>query len=98
MSITPFLHLRIAAASYHRNGSFGAGFHTVHLAHRGHVLRAVVFDAAEHVAVLDEDGESYRAEDFEPALRAFVASPLCARLCWPSSLMSAAYPRVANDA
>ena len=95
---TRFLHLHVAAACYHRNGSFGAGYYAIHLLHRGHLLRCVVFDASEHCAVLDEDGESYRAEDYEPALRAFIASPVCERMCWPSRLMSAAYPHAANDA
>lgn len=95
--ITRFLHLRVAAASYHRNGSFGAGYHTVHLLHGAHVLRCIVFEQREHVAILDEDGESYRCEDYEPALRAFIASPHCDRLCWPSQLMSSR-PLAANDA
>lgn len=63
---------------YHRNGSWGEGFHTVSFqVGRGkdtRNLRAVVFDAPGRVAVTDHDDASARFDGpyFEPRLRAAI--------------------------
>lgn len=75
--------IRVINACYHRNGCGGAGYHTIRFEHEGHELGAVVFDQSEHVAILDDAGDSWRCEDFEPELRAFIASPACEFMCWP---------------
>lgn len=73
----------ITSATYHRNGSTGAGYYTLRLQLGDVRLAAIVFDAAEHVAVLDDSGASWRCEDFEPALRQFIDSDECRSMCWP---------------
>lgn len=80
--------LRIDSATFHRNGSFGAGYYTVRFRHfhegRWVQLGAVMFDAAEHCAILDAAGRSWRCEDFEADLRRFVDSPTGQAMVWPS--------------
>lgn len=84
--------LRFTACQHHRNGSWGAGYFAVRMEFRvGRekcFATAIVFEAAEHIAILaDEPGRgvatSYRYEDFETELRAFVASPAAQAMCWP---------------
>lgn len=72
------------SAKYHRNGTAGAGYYSVRFTFGRISLRAIVFDADEHIAIMDDDDSSWRYEDFATELRAFVASPLCASWCWPS--------------
>lgn len=78
--------LHIESAKYHRNGVSGAGYTAVRF--RVHVdgcwqaLGAVVFDLADHVAILDDAGQSWRCEDFQNDLRAFIRSPLGERMIW----------------
>lgn len=78
---------RFNAARYHRNGVAGAGFYAIDMQVREgcmwRTLHAIVFDAADHVAVIDDEGRSWRCEDFEADLRAFIDSPACHRLAWP---------------
>lgn len=74
MEITP------TSVRYHRNGCAGAGFYVVWFRWEGHMLQAVVFDAAEHVAVTSASlHDTWRGDDFEPALRAYIASSDCQR-------------------
>lgn len=74
MNITP------TAIRYHRNGCFGAGFYVVWFTYmppgeEPRLLQAVVFDAAEHVAVTSANlRETWRGDQFEPELRAYIAS------------------------
>lgn len=79
--------LIFTAASYHRNGCAGEGFHRVEMRTQDEdgwrTLHAVVFDTAAHVAVIDDLGRSWRCEDFEPALRAFLDSSAAVRMIWP---------------
>lgn len=90
--------LHVQSAAYHRNGSFGAGYHSLRF--RAHVdgqwqsLGAIVFDQAEHVAIMDDDGASWRCEEFEPQLRAFIASPAGEWMIWRAVL----HGGVANEA
>jgi hypothetical protein len=69
----------IHSCKYHRNGVAGAGFYALRLSWRADGRRytgtAIIFDTAEHVAVLSDGGVSFRCEDFEPELRRFVNSP-----------------------
>lgn len=78
--------LHIDSARYHRNGVAGAGYVTVrfraHVDGRWRALGAVVFDRADHVAILDDDGHSWRCEDFQGELRAFIHSPQGERMIW----------------
>lgn len=71
----------IHSCKYHRNGVAGAGFYAFRLSWRADGRRylgsAIVFDAAEHVAVTSDFGVGFRCEDFEAELRAFIASPAC---------------------
>lgn len=86
MNITP------TAIRYHRNGCFGAGFYVVWFTWTGeqqdygrrtHQLQAVVFDAAEHVAVTSANlRETWRGDDFESGLRAYIASDEAQRLAF----------------
>jgi len=76
--------IHVISARYHRNGSFGAGFYAIEFRVGRLHLSAIVFDLQEHVAVVDDEGDSYRCEDFEPALRDFIRSAECNRLCWPT--------------
>ena len=67
--------IRAFNARYHRNGVSGEGFYLCEFLYlRGkHTkqMRAVVFDAPGHVAVMSEDiGSRWHGDDFEPALRA----------------------------
>lgn len=77
MNITP------TAIRFHRNGCFGAGFYVVWFRWEGRQLQAAVFDAAEHVAVTSADlREAWRGDQFEPELRAYIASDAAQRLAF----------------
>ena len=71
----------IHSCKYHRNGVAGAGFYAFRLSWRADGRRytgsAIVFDAAEHIAVVSDQGTGFRCEDFESELRAYIASPAC---------------------
>ncbi len=90
--------LIVDSARYHRNGSFGADYHAILFRHHDGKawvrLGAIVFDAPEHVAILDDTGASWRCEDFEPELRRFIASPCGQQMVWGALAPSA----VANEA
>ena len=85
----------VESVRYHRNGVAGAGYFAVRLRvpdERGwRSLGAIVFDAAEHVAIMDDDGNSWRCEDFEADLRAFVESDAGQLMAFPT------LARAAND-
>lgn len=74
---------RFLSARYCRNGVFGAGYHLIQMREGAALLVAAVFDAEGHVAVFDSDGQPWRCEDFEPALRRFLETGECRRMCWP---------------
>jgi hypothetical protein len=79
--------LRFHAASFHRNGVGGEGYHRIQFETIGgeHArLQAVIFEAPGHLAVIDERGRSWRCEDFECELRAFLASPEGEHMIWGS--------------
>jgi len=60
---------------YHRNGVSGEGFWVLSFRHFGRRLQAVVFEAKGHCAVTSGSiSECWRGDDFEPALRAKIAS------------------------
>ena len=71
--------LRIESARFHRNGSWGASYVAIRFRawHDGEwvALDAILFDRVEHCAVLDDSGASWRCEQFESELRAFIRSP-----------------------
>jgi IS5 family transposase len=77
----------INSLSYHRNGSAGAGYYLARLTWRGdgkkYTGTAIIFDAAEHVAVNADDGTGFRCEDFEAELRAFIESDAGQQMTWP---------------
>ena len=79
--------IKVIEIAYHRNGVNGSGFHVVRFKwyERGerqnhNNMLAIVFEAADHVAVLDADKlpvivfgvNSWRGDDFEPELRAAI--------------------------
>lgn len=76
-------------ARYHRNGVAGAGYYSIRMRCAGVDLGAIVFDQADHVAILDDEGDSWRCEDFQTEVRAFIASPTCHDLCWPDQRVAA---------
>lgn len=69
----------IHSCKYHRNGVVGAGFYAFRLSWkadgRKYTGSAILFDKAEHCAVVADNGPGFRCEDFEGELRAFIASP-----------------------
>lgn len=75
----------VTAARYHRNGCAGAGFYVIWFTFQPdgeepRMLQGVVFDAAEHVAVTSAYlRETWRGDDFEPHLRAYIAGDECQR-------------------
>lgn len=46
-------------------------------------MRAIVFHEPEHIAILDDEGRSYRYEDYADELRAFVESPDAQQMAFP---------------
>lgn len=77
----------ITSLKYRRNGCFGAGYYVARLQWRADGRRykgtAIVFDAPEHIAVESDDGQGFRAEDFEGKLRAFIDSPAGQAMAFP---------------
>lgn len=88
------MHLTKLTIASHRNGIAGAPFHVVTFHYREdgqhHHMVATVFDAPGHVAVLDVhataqdaiafgEGNSWRGDVFEDALRAAIAQWEAAR-------------------
>lgn len=76
--------LTFQSLRYHRNGSFGVGYYAARFTCGRDQLAAVVFDEAEHVAILDDGGRSWRCEDFEQDLRAFIDSAAGQSMAWPT--------------
>src|SRR5688572_1574808 len=72
--------LIVTELHYHRNGSFGAGYHAGRAEWRagGQVFKVMftAFEADEHIAILGDNDvmTSYRYEDFAKELRKFVNS------------------------
>ncbi len=75
------MKIRILEIAYHRNGCFGADFHSVlfyQTDRRQGVMHATVFAAPGHVAIhqvsmlsdkVVGDGNKWRGDEFEDALR-----------------------------
>lgn len=76
-----------------RNGVAGAGYFHLRLTWRAdgrkYTGTAIVFDAAEHVAVNADDGTPFRCEDFEAELRAFIDSDAGQQMTWPPHVATA---------
>lgn len=79
--------LKIDSAQHHRNGVSGRPYCTFRLRIReGHAWRelgAVMFAGKGALAILDNDGQAYRCEDFEDELRAYIESPEGQAAIWP---------------
>lgn len=74
------MNIKPTAICYHRNGCFGAGFFVVWFTWERHQLQAIIFDAAEHVAVTSADlHTTWRGDQFEPELRAYISSDAAQR-------------------
>jgi len=75
----------IQSCKYHRNGVFGVGYYALRLAWRGDARRysgwAICFESDEFptlkgcIAIISDEGESFRYEHFEREIRAYIASP-----------------------
>lgn len=74
--------IQVQAARYHRNGVAGEGFHHIAFREGRSALTAILFDEPGHLAVMDAEGDSWRCEDFEDDLRAFLASDAGQHMVW----------------
>ena len=83
------MKINVLKVDYHRNGVAGNGFHVVLFKHDKTLKVGIVFPEQGNVAVLDvgllhegtiESGEnSWRGDDFEPALRVACDAFECGR-------------------
>lgn len=76
-------------AGHQRNGVAGEPFFVIKFTPREETTSgratAIVFEKSGHVAVITDDlTEHWRGDRFEPELRAFIESPQCNHMCWPS--------------